>query len=55
MKKKSWYNNWKCKHLTKRRVLDFFNRLSVIPISEKFGMDRGIPVDRVYIDDFFDE
>src|SRR3954463_5560059 len=36
----------------RRRKLDLGDLRRVTPISEDYGLDRGTPIDRYYIDDF---
>jgi len=38
-----------------RQPVAFDTKLSTKPISSKFGMDRGVPIDRYYIEDFLNK
>lgn len=44
----------KLKKIFKRKV-DWLNLRSVKPISQVYGLDRGTPIDRYYIDNFLSE
>ncbi len=41
-------------HWHRRRQLDLVHPASLQPVSRKFGLDRGQPIDRVYIEQFLD-
>jgi hypothetical protein len=45
------------KRLIKRYLssVDWYNLRSLEPVSKVFGLDRGKPIDRVYIEDFLDK
>lgn len=45
---------WK-RLLVKRKIISPVIVESVVPISRKFGFDRGLPIDRYYIEEFLSE
>jgi hypothetical protein len=49
------YNFFKTIFLKLKRLIfrvNWLNLRSLEPVSEKFGLDRGTPIDRIYIEDF---
>ena len=41
------------KYLTRKKVKIVFNDLSTVkPLSDVFGLDRGTPIDRYYVENF---